>query len=95
MYFYITKFILQVYSNSTKQNEWLLLNQEGKMTTPLDVAKSMESNITIYVVVVVVVLSVDSQKNDLFLNYFSFESIESTKPASPVDGFSSFKGKCI
>ena len=51
-----------MYSYSTKQNEWLLLNQEGKVTTPLDVAKSMESDVTVYVVVVVVVIYVDIRK---------------------------------
>ena len=53
---------MQMCSYSTKQNEWLLLNQEGKVTTPLDVAKSMESDVTIYVVVVGVVLSLDIRK---------------------------------
>ena len=62
MFLCIIGFTLQMYSYSTKQSEWLLLNQEGKVTTPLDVAKSMDSDVTIYVVVVGVVLSVDIRK---------------------------------
>ena len=62
MFLCIIGFTLQMYSYPTKQNEWLLLNQEGKVTTPLDVAKSMESDVTIYVVMVGVVLSLDIRK---------------------------------
>ena len=62
MFLCIIGFTLQMCSYSTKQNEWLLLNQEGKVTTPLDVAKSMDSDVTIYVVMVGVVLSLDIRK---------------------------------
>ena len=66
----------------TDRQKWKMLNLEGKMTTPLDVAKNQDSNACVFIIPVAIISTSYSQDSVIKMKWIELTSIVSNQPLS-------------
>ena len=79
-----------------------MLNQNGKMTTPLNIAKTTESSVSVFIIPVHQTYQTYLQNSLMDVKFLEFKSIEATNPFSKEFIYTSnsipsttYRGTCI